>query len=98
VRADGVQVRTSSGYHQEISKLPFADNHFRRPGGRFEDVVATVPEDFKVPWFNGKKNIILKVKSRWLKGNKKATVGGVGDISLKEYDFEGTKGYYVSGV
>ena len=75
------------------------ENHFYVIESKgFEDVVATVPEDFKVPWFNGKKNIILKVKSRWLKGNKKATVGGVGDISMKEYDYEGTKGYYVNGI
>ena len=64
----------------------------------FDDVVANVPKHFKVPWFRSEKNAILKVKSRWLQGNEKATAGGVGDISMKEYDYEGTKGYYVNNI
>lgn len=64
----------------------------------FLDIVATVPKDFRVPWFRGKKGETLKVKSRWLKGNEKATTGGVGDIRMKEYNFEGTKGYYVDSI
>lgn len=64
----------------------------------FHDIVATVPKDFKVPWFPGKKSTILKVKSRWVKDNEKAATGGVGNISMKEYDYEGTKGYYVNGI
>mgnify|MGYP006306621551 FL=1 len=64
----------------------------------FAAVVANMPKGFKVPWFKGKKGEVLKVKARWLKDNEKATVGGVGDISLKEYDFEGAKGFYVEGV
>ena len=52
----------------------------------------------KVPWFKGEKNSVLKVKARWLKGNKKAETGGMSNITLKKYDYEGTKGYYVSGV
>ena len=51
-----------------------------------------------VPWFKCEKNAILKVKSRWLQGNEKATAGGVGDINMKEYDYEGTKGYYVNNI
>ena len=66
--------------------------------GDFAEIVANIPKDFKVPWFKGKKGEVLKIKSRWLKDNKKATVGGVGDISMKEYDFEGVKGYYVDGI
>jgi hypothetical protein len=64
----------------------------------FYDIVATVPKEFKVPWFKGEKSTILKVKSRWVKGNKKATTGGTGNVSMKEYDFEGTKGYYVCSI
>ena len=64
----------------------------------FDDVVAHVPNYFKVPWFKIQKNAIVKVKSRWLQGNEKATAGGVGGISMKEYDYEGTKGYYVSNI
>ena len=32
------------------------------------------------------------------KGNKEATLGGVATISMKEYDYEGTKGYYVMDI
>ena len=65
----------------------------------FLDIVATVPKDFKVPWFKGKKKgQTLKVKSRWIKNIEKATMGGLGDITMKEYDFEGTKGYYVDSI
>ena len=75
------------------------ENHFYVIESKgFEDTVATVPKDFKVPWFKGEKNTILKVKSRWLKGNKKATIGGSANISMKEYDYEGTKGYYVNEI
>ena len=66
--------------------------------GDFLDIVATIPKEFKVPWFKGKKGEILKVKSRWVKDSNKATVGGMGNITMKEYDFEGVKGYYVEGI
>ena len=64
----------------------------------FYDIVATVPKDFKVPWFKGKKKPILKVKSRWVKDNDKTTIEGMVKIRMKEYDFEGSKGYYVNMV
>ena len=67
-------------------------------GDDFGEVVATVPKEFKVPWFMGKKGHTLKVKSRWLKDNEKASMGGIGNISMKEYNFEGTKGYYVDSI
>ena len=64
----------------------------------FDDVVANVPEYFKVPWFKSEKNTISKVKSRWVQGNEKATAGGMGNVSMKEYDYEGTKGYHVNNI
>ena len=64
----------------------------------FENIVGAIPKDFKVPWFKGEKNTILKVKGRWLKGNKHVTMGVMANISMKEYDFEGTKGYYVDSI
>ena len=64
----------------------------------FSDVVATIPEGFKVPWFRGKKGQVLKVKFRWMKDNEKAAIGGVGDVRMKEYNFEGVKGYYVDSI
>ena len=64
----------------------------------FEEIVGILGKDFKVPWFKGEKNTVLKVKSRWLKGNKKATDGGMGNITMKEDNFEGTRGSYVNGI
>ena len=60
--------------------------------------IVEILGDLKVPGFKGETSSVLKVKSRWLKGNKKAEAGGIGNITLKEYDYEGTKGYYVSGI
>ena len=64
----------------------------------FGEIVEILGDTLKVPWFKGEKNTVLKVKARWLKGNKKAETAGMSTITLKEYDYEGTKGYYVSGI
>ena len=55
--------------------------------------IVEILGDLKVPWFKGEKNTVLKVKARWLKGNKKAETAGMGIITFKEYIYEGTKGY-----
>jgi hypothetical protein len=64
----------------------------------FGEIVQILGDTLKVPWFKGDKNTVLKVKARWLKGNKKAETSGITTITLKEYDYEGTKGYYVSAI
>ena len=49
-----------------------------------EDIgeIAEILGDMKVPWFKGEKSSVLKVKARWLKGNKKAETAGMANIRV----------------
>ena len=62
----------------------------------FDDVVSEIADDIKCPWFKGKDNYVLKVKSKYLTVEQK--INGETMINLKQYEYENKKGYYVNKI
>ena len=62
----------------------------------FDEIINEVEEDMKCPWFKGKDNHVLKVKSRYV--NEEQRISGEAEINLKEYEYENIKGYYIDKI
>ena len=62
----------------------------------FDNVLQDIEADMKCPWFKGKGGYVLKVKSRYLQEEQK--INGEAVISLKQYEYENKKGYYVDKI
>lgn len=62
----------------------------------FDDIIKDMNDDVKCPWFKGKDNHVLKVKSRYLTEQQK--INGEAEINLKEYEYENIKGYYIDKI
>ena len=59
----------------------------------FDNAVKDVKEDERRPWFKGKGDYILKVKSIYVKEEHK--IDGEATINLAHYDYNNIQGYYV---
>ena len=59
----------------------------------FDNAVKDVKEDERRPWFKGKGDYILKVKSKYVKEEHK--IDGEATINLAHYDYNNIQGYYV---
>jgi Holliday junction resolvase RusA-like endonuclease len=62
----------------------------------FDNVVKEIADDMRCPWFKGKDNYVLKVKSKYLTEEQKINGGAV--INLKQYEYENKKGYYANKI
>ena len=60
----------------------------------FEDMIKEVSTEMKTPYFSGKDNYILKIKSKYLKESQK--ISGHATVKMKAYSFEEFNGYFVN--
>ena len=64
----------------------------------FDEMIKELPSDSKFPWFKGKKDYLIKVKSKYLKDEPIEKVGGKATIKLTDYSIENIDGFYVSEI
>jgi hypothetical protein len=62
----------------------------------FDNAVKDIADDMRCPWFKGKDNYVLKVRSKYLTEGQK--INGETMINLKQYEYENKKGYYVNKI
>jgi len=62
----------------------------------FEDMIKEVSTEMKTPYFEGKDNYVLKIKSKYLTEAQK--ICGTATVKMKSYSFEEFNGYFINDL